>query len=51
MGSGIFFVFPEVCSNCLSDLAKKLHTAADPDQVLRHTASGSRCVNIVKLMN
>ena len=34
VGSGIFFVFPEVCS--LSDLAN----IADPDQVLRRTASG-----------
>ena len=34
MGSGIFFVFPKVCS--LSDLAN----IADPDQVLRRTASG-----------
>ena len=34
MGSGIFFVFLEVCS--LSDLAN----IADPDQMLRHVASG-----------
>ena len=34
MESGIFFVFPEVCS--LSDLVN----IADPDQVLRHAASG-----------
>ena len=34
MGSVIFFVFPEVGS--LSDLAN----IADPDQVLRHVASG-----------
>ena len=34
MGSGIFFVFLEVCS--LSDL----ENIADPDQMLRHVASG-----------
>ena len=34
MGPGIFFVYSEVCS--VSDLAN----IADPDQVLRHVASG-----------
>ena len=34
MESGIFFVFPEVCS--LSDMAN----IADPEQVLHHAASG-----------
>ena len=35
MGSGIFFVYPEVCS--LSDLLN----FEDPDQVLHHAASAA----------
>ena len=44
MGSAIFFVFPKVCSNCLSDLAKIAHGSRPRPGVVSYSVWFEMCL-------